>query len=423
MSTDCKKETHDKWGGLLIALCAVCYFVSYISRINYGAVILEIERSEDISKVAASMAVTGSFITYGFGQLISGWMGDRMKPERLIFAGLLISALMNALVPSFPRPSLILIFWCINGFAQALMWPPMVKILSAFLDEEGYKKGCVRVTWGSSAGTIAVYLMAPVCIMWKGWKSLFFLCAGIALIFAFLWMRWIFAVETKLGRGEKANAPAAEKREKSAQRKEKAGGNRFSAQWPMLALIMAAIVMQGILRDGITTWMPSYVSDTFHLDSSISILTGVVLPVFSIICLELVSVLNRKMIQNELICAATVFFAGFCGALLLAFLPSFGVGLSISLAALVTGCMYGVNVILVSMIPPYFKNSGNVSAVSGLLNACTYVGSALSSYGIALVAQGRGWGAVLWLWAAAALAGTALSLGCRKRWWRFRRSC
>lgn len=140
MSTDCKKETHDKWGGLLIALCAVCYFVSYISRINYGAVILEIERSEDISKVAASMAVTGSFITYGFGQLISGWMGDRMKPERLIFAGLLISALMNALVPSFPRPSLILIFWCINGFAQALMWPPMVKILSAFLDEEGYKK-------------------------------------------------------------------------------------------------------------------------------------------------------------------------------------------------------------------------------------------------------------------------------------------
>ena len=72
MSTDCKKETHDKWGGLLIALCAVCYFVSYISRINYGAVILEIERSEDISKVAASMAVTGSFITYGFGQLISG---------------------------------------------------------------------------------------------------------------------------------------------------------------------------------------------------------------------------------------------------------------------------------------------------------------------------------------------------------------
>ena len=214
MSTDCKKETHDKWGGLLIALCAVCYFVSYISRINYGAVILEIERSEDISKVAASMAVTGSFITYGFGQLISGWMGDRMKPERLIFAGLLISALMNALVPSFPRPSLILIFWCINGFAQALMWPPMVKILSAFLDEEGYKKGCVRVTWGSSAGTIAVYLMAPVCIMWKGWKSLFFLCAGIALIFAFLWMRWIFAVEMKLGRGEKPNGKTGKKRPK-----------------------------------------------------------------------------------------------------------------------------------------------------------------------------------------------------------------
>ena len=43
----------------------------------------------------------------------------------------------------------------------------------------------------------------------------------------------------------------------------------------MLAIIMLAIMMQGILRDGITTWMPSYISETFHLASSVSILTGI----------------------------------------------------------------------------------------------------------------------------------------------------
>lgn len=177
-------ETETKGhGGMLIALCTICYFVSYLTRINYGAVLLEIERAEGISKVAASMAVTGSFITYGAGQLISGWLGDRLKPEKMILAGLLTTAGMNLLVPIFTEPRMILVFWCINGFAQAMIWPPMVRIMSACLDGDTYKKAVVRVTWGSSAGTIAVYLLAPACIQWKGWKSLFFLCAAGAICF------------------------------------------------------------------------------------------------------------------------------------------------------------------------------------------------------------------------------------------------
>ena len=45
--------------------------------------------------------------------------------------------------------------------------------------------------------------------------------------------------------------------------------------------VMIAIVMQGMLRDGVTTWMPSYISETYNLSNAIAILTGVVLPVFS----------------------------------------------------------------------------------------------------------------------------------------------
>lgn len=431
------KARKDRGCALLIALCSACYFISYVTRINYGAVLLEIQRAEGISKVAASMAVTGSFITYGAGQPISGWLGDRWKPERLIFAGLLLSALMNALVPLFARPELILVFWCINGFAQALIWPPMVKILAAYLDEVQYKKGCVRVTWGSSAGTIAVYLLAPLCIVWKGWKSLFFLCAVAALCFAFLWIRGIAAVEKRLdsvtpggsadqARGQAGAVGAAWPHGGSTARVSASGRRAVHGRASLergtiflLGTVMLAIVMQGTLRDGITTWMPSYISETYGLDSSSSILSGVLLPVFSMLCLETTSVLNRKGIRNELACAGAVFGAGWIGALLLALLPSFRVGLSVFLAAWITGCMYGVNVILVSMIPPYFKKSGKVSTVSGLLNACTYVGSALSSYGIAWVAQGSGWQAVIWLWAAAACLGTLLCLGSKGRWLRF----
>ncbi len=193
------KEEKESRGGMLIALCTICYFISYLTRINYGAVLLEVERAEGISKVAASMAVTGSFITYGAGQLISGWLGDRLKPEKMILAGLLTTAGMNLLVPIFTEPGMILAFWCINGFAQAMIWPPMVRIMSACLDGDTYKKAVVRVTWGSSAGTIAVYLLAPACIRWKGWKSLFFLCAAGAICFAVVWIKGVPAAMKRAG--------------------------------------------------------------------------------------------------------------------------------------------------------------------------------------------------------------------------------
>ena len=168
---------------ILIGFCVAAYFVSYITRINYGTVLLEIVNSEGITKMSASMAVTGSFVTYGIGQLISGWLGDRIKPRYLMFIGLMVSAGMNVCVPLFSRPAAMLVFWCINGFAQALMWPPMVRLLSDYLDQDTYKKSCVWVSWGSFAGTIFLYLFAPVCIVWKGWRSLFFLCAGCAASF------------------------------------------------------------------------------------------------------------------------------------------------------------------------------------------------------------------------------------------------
>ena len=147
------------------------------------------------------MAVTGSFVTYGIGQLISGWLGDRIKPRYLMFIGLMVSAGMNVCVPLFSRPAAMLVFWCINGFAQALMWPPMVRLLSDCLDQDTYKKSCVWVSWGSSAGTIFLYLFAPVCIVWKGWRSLFFLCAGCAVLFAFAWIKAIGSAEKRMQKG------------------------------------------------------------------------------------------------------------------------------------------------------------------------------------------------------------------------------
>ena len=78
-----------------VLLFAVTYMISYITRINFGAIISEIEHSTNISKQLLSAALTGSFITYGAGQVISGFFGDRISPKKLILYSLMQNATSN----------------------------------------------------------------------------------------------------------------------------------------------------------------------------------------------------------------------------------------------------------------------------------------------------------------------------------------
>ena len=96
----------------------IVYFVSYLTRINYSAVLVEIVNSRGISKTEASLAVTASALSYGIGQLVSGYFGDRIKPHRIVFAGLLCTAAMNFILPLFASTAATVAIWTVNGLAD-----------------------------------------------------------------------------------------------------------------------------------------------------------------------------------------------------------------------------------------------------------------------------------------------------------------
>ena len=68
-------------GGIppIVLLCAAVYMVSYITRINYSAVVVEIVASGAFSAQQASLPLTALFITYGFGQLVDDVRAMREK--------------------------------------------------------------------------------------------------------------------------------------------------------------------------------------------------------------------------------------------------------------------------------------------------------------------------------------------------------
>lgn len=398
----------------LTLLCAAVYFCSYLTRLDYGAVMVEMVRAEGFSRVDASAALTGLFITYGFGQLISGYLGDRVRPQLLIFFGLIACGLMNLLIPFCPSPAWMTVVWSVNGLAQAMMWPPLVRIMSQHMTESEYKVATVHVSWGSSLGTIVIYLMIPLLLKVSSWRGVFYCAAAVGMGMAAFWMARYGRVERTLPLQEQA-APAEEPGDAG-----KSGGG-LRALMPLLAIMMGVIICQGTLRDGITTWMPTYLADTYHMESGKSILTGVLLPLFGMVCYQIVLWMNRKLVENELQCAAIIFGVGLVSLLALRLLHAHSFALSVLILAFAVASMHGVNLIMTCMTPKYLAGSGKISMISGLLNACTYIGSALSMYGVALIADRFGWTVTESLWCAVALLGTLCAAACVPKWGKLRK--
>ena len=386
----------------LVLLFALTYMISYMTRINYGAIIAEMQTALGYSKSLLSISLTGSFITYGIGQIISGIFGDKTSPKKLVMYGLSITFLMNLLIIFCKTPYQMAAVWSINGFAQSLMWPPIVKIMSAVLSDSDYTHAVTKVSWGSSIGTILVYLLSPVLISAFNWKAVFITSAALAFVMVFIWNK--FAYDVKV-------VPV---------NKEKDEQKKTGIFTPFILFAMVAIVLQGMLRDGVTTWMPSYIAETFKLSNEISILTGVILPIFSILSFQLATEIYTRKISNLFVCASIFFGVGALAALGLSLLTNVSAAISVFMFAMLTGGMHGVNLMLICMLPAYYKNTGKVSTVSGLLNSCTYVGSAVSTYGIAVITERYNWSVTIIIWLAIAVCGTIICALCGKNWNRYK---
>ena len=369
------------------------YMVSYITRINYGAIVSEIENATGIARDLLSMAPTGSFITYGTGQIVSGICGDRFSTKKLISFGLIVTTTMNLLLSLCTNPYQMLAAWCVNGFAQAFLWPPIVKTLVVMVPTKDYGNAMVKVLWGSSIGTILVYLVSPLLISLWSWKAVFIWAAVCGAGMATIWsLRGVDAPPSpKQNKGESKTAARA----------------MFT---PVMICIMVAIMFHGMLRDSVMTWMPSYISETYDLSNSASILSGVVLPVFGLICFRITEQLRSKVFPNLLVCASVIFALSTLAAGFLYFAPGASAVLAILMLATIEGCMNGINLLFISILPTYFKKYGNISTVSGVLNSTTYVGSALSTYGIAFVSMRFGWSASTLVWLILGAVSTALCL-------------
>jgi len=395
---------------LLFWICWIAYFSTYLGRLNYNAVIVEIVQSGFSTKTQAGLVSTSYFFMYGIGQFFSGMLADKLNPRKLMIVGLVSSSILNIAMSVAPA-NIMPVIWGINGLALSLTWSPIMRIFAEKLNGDDLHRLSVHFGTCSVAGSLGAYVMCSAVVYFLSWKWVFIASASFMLVSVILWiagMKKIYPFDHKTKVTEKS------KTEKSSE----SGNVARLILASGLIYVIPAVLAQGALKDGITTWAPTFLYEQFGVDSVLSMLLTAVFPVINIFGVYLGAFVNKCLFHRELT-ASYLFFAVSAAGIAVLMISNHMV-LSLLVLTLITTVMYSINLLIVGIMPLKFASYGRAATITGILNSLVYLGSALSTYGISLVTQSAGWFATFLMWLGIALLGFGFCMFGNRCWEKFK---
>ena len=408
---------------LFIAACWMAYSFSYIGRLNFSASMADMTSSGVLLKSQAGAVTTGFFICYGCGQFLSGMLGDRINPRYLVFAGLTCSSLLNFGISLGPPLWVMIILWSLNGLSQSLLWAPICKIVSDRVSTARRQKACTALATTMAGGTLMAYILSAVLINAFGWKAAFISGSSATLLAAVVWI----TVTTKIEHEADKNGIVEEIEVKHEEEGEEVPHEEIpTGLWQLLCvsgLTILALVggVQGVLKDCMSTWVPTFIEDMFNMGSVISILTGAFLPIFGFFGPIFTNKLMMKT-RDELSSLFILFLISSGCLAMLALFGRFSIAISIVALALTYACSLGQNMILIGTLPMYFSKLGKVSTITGTMNALCYVTTAAVSWIVGVLVDRTGWTIVMAGWFVLSALAAVGTLFAKRRWNKFRRN-
>lgn len=427
-------KADEKTGKVLFWLAWLVYFSSYLGRLNYSSAMSSILQENILTTAQAGAISMAYFFAYGIGQLCNGILGDLARPEKMVFFGLFGAGLANLLMGNVRTFPVMIALWGINGYLQSMIWPPIIRIFAERYTADQKMKYIVNIASSMAIGTLTSYFLSACAIRLWGWSSVFFVASAIMIPLSVLWIAGFRRVDLCMQKREAAkpqtdssaaSSASSERKIRIIKEKESEGngGEKSAGAVPFgklltssgLLFILFPVLIHGMLKDGVTQWVPTYISDRYAVSASFSVILTMVLPLINLSGAYLARFAQKKNPDREMENSA-VFFAvaamALCGLLLL---NGVSAVLSVLLFAVITSCMLAVNTLYVSMIPMHFEAALRVSTVSGFLNAVAYIGSAVSTFLIGVLVERGGWPVTMGSWILATVAALAVAVVLRKK--------
>ena len=379
---------------MLGTMCFFSYLAVYVARNILGAVSPQIEALGVFTKENIGTLSSVYFMTYAFGQLINGMIGDRIKAKYMMSLGLVLAGVSNFLLPIVSDSIMaVYVAYGATGFFLSMIYAPMTRVVAESVSLEHATRCSLGYTVASFLGSPLAGLLAAAL----AWQSVFHVSSALLLFMGVVCFASFILFEKKgiVRYGQPKN--------------EKSGGGSIKVLLKRgIVKFTFVALLTGIVRTTVVFWLTTYISEHLGYDADKSALLFTV-STLVISCSAFVAVFVYEHLKKNM--EITLFLAFLLAAL--SFLGAFvckqpGVNLTLMVLAIFSGD--AASTMLWSVYCPSLKDTGMVSSATGYLDFVSYMAAAISSTIFANAVSDIGWSGLILVWFGLMVVGVIGSL-------------
>ena len=376
------KNTQKAWR--IGSFCIATYLASYVTRNILSVSTPEMIKEAFFTKEYTGLLSSICFIFYAAGQLINGFIGDRVHPKYMIIMGLGISSVSTFVIPIFDNRILHFTAFALIGFGLSMLRGPLMKVISENTAATHARMICTLFSMAGFAGP----LIASILSIFFKWRAVFTATGVISVIITVL---AVAAITTLEKRGEIKFVPKYDKGIAGIL-------NVFKLEDFIFYMLISSI--GEIAGSSITFWIPTYTTEHlgFSNDAASTIYSVVS---FSTLFTPFITLLiYEKLIRNGIKLALVMYVISAVFFIAVRFIAAPVLNVSMLIIAKVAAA--AASSIVWSAYIPGLARSGKVSSANGVIDAAGYV--LFSTF------VGRlGWGGIVNMWYIIMLIGAAVS--------------
>jgi sugar phosphate permease len=395
----------------------------YLCRANMSFALPGLSAEFGYSKTLLGLLGTSLFIMYSIGQFINGQLGDKFGARKLVFVGMVCSALLNIAFSFTTAFTFMLIVWGLNGYFQSMGWAPQVKTMANWFTVKQRGKWMGLMGSCYQIGNAYSWLLAAYLVAKYGWRTIFWVPAVIFLVSSIhfvirlrnapeeVGLPPIEHLRKMLGSGEGAVKLAAA----PAKAKDEHLGFAYTIKVcltnPRIWAVAIAFFCLDIIRYGFFYWAPMFLIEAQGAEITSAGLKVAVLPLAGSAGAIVTGWATGKFFQNRrapVICICLFGLAIF-SYLFYAAPPGAWVWSLICLAV-VGFCTYGPHVLMVGHAAQDFAGRKAAASAAGFIDGFGYIGAAMTGVFTGWLVDRFGWYAGFYYWIIAAVVAACIML-------------
>lgn len=393
------KDNKKSMVGWIFISCWMTYLTAYLCRVNFSSAMPAFTLEKGIPTEQLGIVGALYYGVYACGQLVNGYIGDRVPANRFVLLALMGTMLCNIGMAFADSFGMMLVLWGVNGCFQSMFWSTIIRVLAQNISADKRATISAGISLAMPAAYIVSWGLLGQLLDGTAVKWYFLVPAFVCvpLIGAWLILSGKLSFEVpktaagKVGIRETVKFVASEK-----------------LHWMILVCMF-----HGLIKEGAAYWTPLLISGMEELSGSPFLLVCI-LPVANLIGILTSRKLMQKGGKNPYGILMMLFgvIVMLSGGLLLKSTGLFMVGMM----ALISGVCYANNTILMSFIPMQYTEKNMVASIIGVFDFASYVGAAISTYVLGKLLSSMGFEPLPGIWLAAAAAAILIaSVVVRKR--------